>query len=247
MWHKIYKKIIRRLRKYYQLYVLKEPKQLVLKAWLHERGDDTHRIDYDLTSSSLVFDVGGYKGDWTEKIDAKYHPWINIFEPVLSYFMSIERRFTGNKKVSVYNFALSNKTCEKIMAVDESSSSFYKKVGREQIKVEMRDIAEVMEKLQLRDVDLMKINIEGCEYDLLERLIEVEFVKNIKNIQVQFHDFVPDAEERMKKIQKELQKTHYLTYCYPFVWENWTLHNTAELQTSSIQTENKSVPHSGKK
>ena len=70
-------------------------------------------------------------------------------------------------------------------------------------------------------IDLMKINIEGAEYDLLEHLIENKFVENIKDIQVQFHDFVPNAEARMKNIQAGLSKTHYLTYQYPFVWENW--------------------------
>ena len=67
----------------------------------------------------------------------------------------------------------------------------------------------------------MKINIEGGEYDLLEHFLESGFIKNINNIQIQFHDFIPNAEERMKKIQYELEKTHSLTYQYPFVWENW--------------------------
>lgn len=214
------------MKRYYLTYVLRDANQLILNSWVRERGDDTYRLDYDLNSSSHVIDVGGYKGDWAEKINAKYHPWINIFEPVPSYFQSIEKRFAENNKVSVHNIALSDKTCETIIAVDESASSIYKKTGSEQFKVKMRNIVEAMEELQLKDVDLMKINIEGCEYDLLEHLIEVGFVKNIKNIQVQFHDFVPDASERMKKIQKELQKTHYSTYQFPFVWENWKIKNT---------------------
>ena len=45
----------------------------------------------------------------------------------------------------------------------------------------------------------------------------------IANIQVQFHDFVLDAESRMKSIQADLRKTHELTYQYDFVWENWKL------------------------
>jgi hypothetical protein len=38
---------------------------------------------------------------------------------------------------------------------------------------------------------------------------------------VQFHDFVPNAEPRMRQIQQALAETHELTYAYPFVWENW--------------------------
>jgi len=63
--------------------------------------------------------------------------------------------------------------------------------------------------------------IEGGEYDLLEHLIKTKYIKRIKNLQVQFHDFVDQAQERMDNIQKELSKTHQLTYQYLFVWENW--------------------------
>ena len=66
-------------------------------------------------------------------------------------------------------------------------------------------------------------------------MIETGFVNQIDNIQVQFHDFIPNAEERMQKIQKHLEKTHRLTYQYLFVWENWNLINPHE--TSKKQNE----------
>ena len=68
----------------------------------------------------------------------------------------------------------------------------------------------------------MKINIEGGEYDLLEALLSGDAIKLIKNIQVQFHDFlINDAKEKMTKLQEKLALTHDLTYQYEFVWENW--------------------------
>ena len=70
-------------------------------------------------------------------------------------------------------------------------------------------------------VDLMKINIEGGEYDGLDKLVGTGLIKGIKSIQVQFHDFVPDAEKRVKDIHDKLQVTHIPTYQYEFVWENW--------------------------
>jgi len=38
-------------------------------------------------------------------------------------------------------------------------------------------------------------------------------VTTIRNIQVQFHDVVPNAETRMLYIQTELNKTYFLTIC----------------------------------
>jgi hypothetical protein len=51
-------------------------------------------------------------------------------------------------------------------------------------------------------------------------------VTGMRDIQVQFHDFVPDAEHRMRRIQQALEATHDLTFEYPFVWENWRRKST---------------------
>ena len=83
-----------------------------------------------------------------------------------------------------------------------------------------------MTKHNIEVVDLIKINIEGGEYDLLDEIIANNWLSKFKNIQVQYHDFVIDnPRERMEKIQKELAKTHQLTYQYDFVWENWKLND----------------------
>ena len=76
-----------------------------------------------------------------------------------------------------------------------------------------------MNENQIGPIDLMKINIEGGEYDLLDHLIDTGFVKNIRNIQVQFHDFVPDAVKRMSSIHGKLMRPHETTYQYLFVWK----------------------------
>ena len=70
---------------------------------------------------------------------------------------------------------------------------------------------------------MLKINIEGGEYDLLESILESNIQNKIINFQIQFHDFVPNSEIRMKKIQDKLSQTHQITFNYPFVWENWKL------------------------
>ena len=67
----------------------------------------------------------------------------------------------------------------------------------------------------------MKINIEGGEFSVLPNLIENNNISNINNLQVQFHNFIDDAENLRAKIRNDLSQTHELTYDYFFVWENW--------------------------
>jgi hypothetical protein len=80
-----------------------------------------------------------------------------------------------------------------------------------------------MELLGIDHIDLLKINIEGGEYPLLADMSKKYLITSCTDIQVQFHDFVTGHQELYADIRSELEKTHELTYRYPFVWENWRL------------------------
>ena len=70
----------------------------------------------------------------------------------------------------------------------------------------------------------MKINIEGGEYELLASLLaQPEIVKKIHYFQIQFHDFVPDAQAMKSDIRRKLSETHKLMWDFPFIWESWEL------------------------
>ncbi len=196
------------------------PRQKRVIPWFQIQGDKSLRLDYDLNTNSIVFDIGGYEGKWAANIFSKYCCFIHIFEPVIEFASRIENKFSRNKKVTVYKFGLSNENKTSKISVDKNSSSFYES-GNTIINARLVRAIDFIRKNRIGKIDLMKINIEGGEYDLLEHLIDSGFIKNITNVQVQFHDFIPNAKKRMESIQKMLKKTHRLTYQYIFVWENW--------------------------
>lgn len=72
----------------------------------------------------------------------------------------------------------------------------------------------------VHNVRLMKINIEGAEYAILNYLIDKDLLKEIQEIQVQFH-IVDGDTERYEQLKKRMELTHHITWRYPFVWENW--------------------------
>ena len=43
-------------------------------------------FDHPLNEMSVVMDVGGFTGNWTEKIYNKYGCNVIVYEPVLEYF-----------------------------------------------------------------------------------------------------------------------------------------------------------------
>ena len=191
--------------------------------WFAVKGDETLRLDYDLNEKSVVFDVGGYKGEFAGDIFCKYNATIYVFEPIQSFFQIIKNKFVNNQKVKIFNFGLAGKDeAMQISMSDNSSSVFLKTEDSETIQ--LKSIVNFIQQNNIQSVDLIKLNIEGGEYELLEALIENNLIGIFKNIQVQFHDFLlDDGKERMHKIQENLSKTHQITYQYEFVWENWKL------------------------
>lgn len=169
------------------------------------------RHDYPLTEDSEVFDIGAYKGEWAQIIHDKYKCRVLCFEPVFELVGCFD----------ICSIGLGGYNRNETILVDNDKTGVICKTGEEQI-IQIRDIMDVIKAMDLQHIDLMKINIEGMEYELLERLIETDWIRNITDIQVQFHR-MEGSDERMWKIQNELKKTHEPTYRYRYVWENWRL------------------------
>jgi len=186
--------------------------------------DDHDRVEYPLTADSIVFDVGGYAGNWTSQIWDKYHCNIHVFEPVVEFANIIKGKFSGNLKIYVHPYGLGakNELMKMHIAGDRSSIHDYLP-GAKEGYAEILGAVPYIESLGIKRIDLMKINIEGGEYDLMEHFIRQGWTKYITDIQIQFHDFVPDANTRADNIRDELKLTHHLTYNYVPYWENWRL------------------------
>lgn len=203
-----------------------ESKKLdLVKEWNAMKGDEILRVDYPLYDSSIVFDVGAYKGDWTQRILNRHKCEVYAFEAIPVMAVELFNMFhTCRNNVHVRNYGLLGHTCLQEMTYDEDhpdASSIYSNGGANFVSL-FRDVVEVMDEVGGR-VDLMKLNVEGAEYEILERLIAADRTSAVTNVQIQFHDFVDDSEARRERIRSVLSATHEETYCVPFVWENWRL------------------------
>jgi FkbM family methyltransferase len=191
--------------------------------WYEADNDKTLRLRYDtLNGASVVLDVGGYEGDWASNIYAMYCCQVHVFEAVPEYAAKIQSRFAKNPDIHVYAMGLGSVSEEIVLSLDQNKSSRFKQ-GEQAVNAIIVRADDFLREHNFQWIDLIKINIEGAEYDLLEHLLDCGWIQKIGNIQVQFHDFFPDAKVRMRHIQAQLGATHTLTYQYEFVWENWRL------------------------
>lgn len=221
------KKIMIKFLKFYENYFVRFFKIYVLKdkflsshwKWKKDNGEAL-RYKYLLDENSIVFDLGGYEGEFAQKIYDDYGCYLYIFEPVKEYYEFIVERFKNNNKVKVYNFGLSDKDEIVNISLNDNETSVFLPEGDKQ-KISLKSASSFINSEDIDTIDLLKINIEGGEFSVLPNLIENNNISNINNLQVQFHNFIDDAENLRAKIRNDLSQTHELTYDYFFVWENW--------------------------
>lgn len=194
-----------------------------VQEWLRAGNDRTLRLQYDLNENSLVFDLGGYVGQWTSDIFSMYQCQIHIFEPVPVFAHQIHERFKHNSHIYVHEYGLGPVTDTLGLHLSMDGTGAYGQ-SSELVSVQLVGIGDFMRAQHIQQIDLMKVNIEGSEYDLLEHMLATGIVTSVTDLQVQFHDFVPNAQRRMYAIQQQLSQTHSLTYQSEFVWENWHRH-----------------------
>ncbi len=209
-----------KLRRSLQKKYFPNERDLSMRRWKADQGDQKLRLEYDLNANSVVLDLGGYRGDWAHDIHSLYGCTVHVFEPVAIFANGIEKRFEGNSAIHVHCCGLGRTTRKEQLGLSADASSMFQNEGDLET-IQLVDVVDWFLKNQIRRVDLMKINIEGGEYELLERLLESGLASRIENIQVQFHNIADDSESRMQAILQQMRATHQPTYQYHFVWENW--------------------------
>jgi len=184
--------------------------------WRAENGDNTYRINYNLNNESVIVDLGARHGDWSDLIKQKYNPKIYCFEVVPEFCNQLK-----HKGYNTFCSAVSNKKEKIKLGVFESEASiFYTESDFECDAISASEIFNLIEK---NHIDLMKINVEGAEYKILNELIDNKNIDKVDNIQVQFHLFDNSENDEYEKLSEKLSKTHEISWRFPFVWENWTL------------------------
>lgn len=165
------------------------------KEW-YDKKMEPLRYNYALLPSDKVIDIGSYRREFADEIIRRFGCHVECFEALdnrAAWMFDGELEFGG-----VYLYT----------SIYEAPTVKYKCV----------DIAPFLE----TEIALCKINIEGGEYKMLTYIYSRNCIRNIKNIQVQFHRIEDhDTDEAYHLIRSKLSETHDLEWRVPFVWESW--------------------------
>jgi hypothetical protein len=86
-----------------------------------------------------------------------------------------------------------------------------------------KSITEILDNLD--QVELLKMNIEGLEYECLLSIIENGSIKKINYLLVQFHNFHVDDENNYIEITSLISEDFIRVFSYKWKWELWRIKN----------------------
>jgi FkbM family methyltransferase len=154
-----------------------------------------HSFNPDLLSSdSIVIDIGGNRGEFSEAIKKNYGCHVECFEPDISAYRYISSHMSNYDKFTVHNLAVSGKSGEQDFfcalpisggnSLLPGSREYGKDPGAHITRVNVIAMDEILVKYPI--IDLVKMDCEGAELDIIK---ESKELKRIKQLTIEFHDF----------------------------------------------------------
>lgn len=181
---------------------------------------EDQRYDYPLNSDSLVVDCGGFRGDFARRMNEKYGCNVFVSEPV--FCDQIRASLEGYPNISVTNNAVGAIGRMARFGIAGDSTGQYA-VRDENKEVKVMSVLDFID-WALRDyrrieIDLLKLNIEGMEYEVLDELCGTGNIGCVKYLQVQFHGVAERLDLRIEHLVRRIRETHDLEWgSNPFLW-----------------------------
>ena len=223
-------KVIYKIKQLVGGYIFRNPEDLLALDYIKHDNINDFRHRYDISPGDVIFDLGAYEGSWCDNILSMYpESEIHLFELLPEYAKGLFKRYSSFNNVIVNDFGLSAFNAEvKITEDGLSSSAISHKTGSKVHIGKIKVFDDYLISKSISNIKLLKMNIEGGEYDLLEHLVETNWIGQIENIQIQFHNYGQEFVDRRDAIRESLSKTHYLTYDYAWTFENWRIIENAQ-------------------
>lgn len=178
----------------------------------------------DLAPGAVVMDVGGFYGDWTAAVRELFDVEVHVYEPMPDAIRRLESRFGADQQITIHAVALADKDGVETLSLLGPGSSMIRSNARpteKSVQIELQDTKKAFEHFGQSTVDFFKINIEGAEYQVLQRMIDCGLHLRCQRLMIQYHEFAPNAHRLRRELNQRLAKTHRSVWSYDFVWECW--------------------------
>lgn len=175
-----------------------------------------------------IFIDGGARTGESFEIIQRDLPEYSTFEVILFEPNPIHKEpleaLAKEKNCTFVNGAIWNATGEAdfFIAVDiygDQGSTLYsdkqERLDRENpIKVKTYDIVDILSEFTEEDYVVLKLDVEGSEYDILQRLVDTNNLSKVKEYVIEWHDQFYPNRDRMPLISEIEKHSIYKTWMY---------------------------------
>ncbi|MBT5637033.1 MAG: FkbM family methyltransferase [Candidatus Peribacter sp.] len=149
-----------------------------------------------LNSDSIVLDIGANYGE-VERVLSPVGCKVYAFEPHPLFFSMLEKNYADNDNIVLSNSAIW-KTNEKktfyfkraASALNGGATLMSEKTNITDLSLNVEvtclDVSELIATID-KPIDVLKMDVEGAEYEILQRLYESGAYKNVKSIYFEDH------------------------------------------------------------
>lgn len=184
-----------------------------------------------LNEDSVVYSFGiGKDISFDRKLMSKHNCRVYGFDPTpksIEYIQSLPK----DRLFSFYDYGISTKTgIEKFFLPKNeravsASISLNQFVNEEKyIKVKMKSFADITKDLGHKIIDVVKMDIEGAEYEVLETLLDTKVA--INQLLIEFHDRFYPGEIKSRRITELLNKQGFEIFGASLNYEEISFINT---------------------
>jgi FkbM family methyltransferase len=170
-----------------------------------------------LDTNSTVVDLGAHRGEFSTLVSEQFGCKCYAVEASPDLCSLI----LENRLLKPYNYVIndSNQPVKFHLAHNPECNTIYNlptQTTDKVVQVEGITLDKFLEINQINQIDLLKVDIEGAEIELFNSLSDATIAK-IKQISVEFHDFLPyidDMREKIKAIKARLKKLGFACIIY---------------------------------
>lgn len=170
--------------------------------------------DESIKKAKIVFDIGGHIGLFS-KYCLSLNSWciIHYFEPIPVLYNQAKQQ-VKNQNIILNNVWIAVKTGQYNMYFNSQKTMQSSKYNQtflnpkwEEIIVQMRNLEEYCVQQNVSHIDLLKLDVEGMEYEILESLSD-EFLQKIQALLLEFHYFDNTMKQKVILLKERLSKIY---------------------------------------
>src|SRR5712692_4506076 len=168
--------------------------QLTVRRWTTDRlivHEVLRKIAYPVPHrGQTILDLGAHIGTFS-LLAARAGARVLAFEPDASNFVLLTENVSAYSTVEAVPLAVAGtsgrRTLRRQSRCTTSGWSLCEREGDSQC-IDCISLPEIWEQWHLDQIDLLKLNVEGAEYEIIREL-PISLLQNVKRVFLEFHDF----------------------------------------------------------